>query len=203
MKSITTHPIPLIQPRLPASRQEPLGDAIYDEPGRDDRVLLGIGVRRFHLLALLLITGCATHGTVTVRESVELPAAPAQTWNAIKDFMRWQRWHPAFVSTDLVRGDGRNEGTVRLLTTRDGGRFTEELVAYDEAARSYSYRILDSGAPVIDYVSTLVVGPSELGSNVVWSSSFKVESGTSEEDARKLISAVYRAGLDNLSSVVK
>jgi Polyketide cyclase / dehydrase and lipid transport len=203
MKSFTTYPLQSAQTRLSVSQLEQLGDAISDELGRDDAGLLGIGVRPFRLLALLLVTGCATDGTVTVTESVNVPAAPAKTWNTIKDFMHWQAWHPAFVSTDLVRGDGSHEGSVRLLTTRDGGKFTEELVAFDEAARSYSYRILESGAPVIDYVSTLAVEPSKLGSNVVWSSRFKVEPGTSDEDARKLISGVYRAGLDNLAAVVK
>jgi hypothetical protein len=172
------------------------------QPTKTRRVL-GIRMRSFRWLPLLFVAGCATDDTMTVTESVNLAVAPAHTWNTIKDFMHWQDWHPAFVSTDLVRGDGIHEGTVRLLTTRDGGKFTEELVGYDESARSYSYRILESGAPVVGYVSTLTVRPSQLGSNVVWSSSFRVKPGTSETDAKELIAGVYRAGLDHLASVVQ
>jgi hypothetical protein len=38
---------------------------------------------------------------------------------------------------------------------------------------------------------------------VVWSSTFKVKPGTPEDDAKKLISGVYRAGLDNLAAAVR
>lgn len=34
-------------------------------------------------------------------------------------------------------------------------------------------------------------------------SSFNVKAGTSEADAKKLIAGVYRAGLDNLGSVME
>jgi hypothetical protein len=38
---------------------------------------------------------------------------------------------------------------------------------------------------------------------VVWSSNFKVKDGVSEEEMKETISGVYRAGLDNLASVLK
>jgi hypothetical protein len=37
----------------------------------------------------------------------------------------------------------------------------------------------------------------------MWSSHFKVNAGASEEEMKKTISGVYRAGLDNLASVMK
>ncbi len=154
-------------------------------------------------LAVVVLTACSTHRTVSVTESVDLSAAPSKTWSTVKDFMHWQSWHPAFATTELISGDGRTPGTVRLLTTNDGGRFTEELVSYDEATRTYRYRILESPAPVANYVSTLQVKEAGSGSIVVWSSSFEVQPGSSDDDARRLISGVYRAGLDNLAAVVR
>jgi hypothetical protein len=41
------------------------------------------------------------------------------------------------------------------------------------------------------------------GSTVVRSSRFNVKAGASEADAKKLISGVYRTGLDNPASVVR
>jgi len=72
--------------------------------------------------------------------------------------------------------------------------------AFDAATRTYQYRIIESPAPVADYVSTVQVKETPAGSTVVWSSHFNVKAGTSEADAKKLISGVYRAGLDNLAS---
>ena len=145
----------------------------------------------------------AAERTVSVVETVQLTATASRTWGAIKDFGSWQSWHPAFASTQMLQGDGHSKGAVRVLMTKDGGKFTEELVAFDAAARSYQYRIVESPAPVTDYISTIQVKETLAGSIVVWSSRFNVKPGTSEADAKKLISGVYRAGLDHLASVVE
>jgi len=157
----------------------------------------------FGLLAVGSFAASAAENTVTVRETVQLATPPAKTWDTIKDFTTWQLWHPAFASTELIKGDGHTKGAVRVLSTKDGARFTEELIAYDAPSRSFKYRIIESPAPVVGYVSTIEVKPDKAGSSVVWSSTFKVKPGTSEADAKKLISGVYRAGLDNLASVVR
>jgi hypothetical protein len=141
-----------------------------------------------------------TDHTVTVTEQVQLGVAPARAWGAIEDFLAWPSWHPAFASTRLVKGDGHSVGTVRLISTREGAPFTEELLSHDARARSLQYRILASPAPVVDYRSTLAVKPSGGGSIVVWSSNFKIKAGASEEEVRKMIAGIYRLGLDNLAT---
>jgi len=150
------------------------------------------------------VTGTmASERTVSVTESVDVAATPARTWYAIQDFRDWPSWHPAFASTEIVKGSGNARGSVRVLAAKDGARFTEELVSHDDAARSYEYRILQSPLPIRDYVSKIQVTGGKAGSHVTWSSTFKVDSGTPEEDIRKAISGVYRAGLDNLASAVE
>jgi hypothetical protein len=160
---------------------------------------LGLGI----LMASAAGHAQADGKVVSVTEKVELAAAPSKIWETIKDFSRWQEWHPAFASTAITKGDGTTKGTVRVLTTRDGARFTEELVSYDTASRTYQYRIIDSPLPITDYVSTLEIKQNKTGSSLMWSSNFKVEAGASEEEMKKTISGVYRAGLDNLASVLK
>jgi len=151
----------------------------------------------------LPVAATASEPTVSVVESVQLGASASRIWGAIADFGAWPSWHPAFAGTQMLQGDGHSKGAVRALVTQDGGKFTEELVDFDAAARSYQYRIIESPAPVFDYVSTIRVQETATGSTVVWSSHFKVKAGTSEADAKRLISAVYRAGLDNLAAVIE
>ena len=165
-------------------------------------------MRAAQAVGLAALTACAVavpaaERTVSVVETVQLTATASRTWSAIQDFGSWQSWHPAFASTRMLQGDGHSKGAVRVLMTQDGAQFTEELVAFDAAARSYQYRILESPAPVMDYVSTIQVKETPAGSTVVWSSRFNVKPGTSEADAKRLISGVYRAGLDHLASVVE
>jgi hypothetical protein len=149
-------------------------------------------------VAFVASSAAAADHSVTVTEQVSLAVPPARAWNRIKDFMGWSSWHPAFAGTKLLKGDGHSVGTVRLLSAKDGAQFTEELVAYDPAAHSLTYRILESPAPVIGYVSTISVRRNGSGSNVVWSSRFSLKDGTAEGDAKKAIAAIYRVGLDNL-----
>jgi hypothetical protein len=163
-------------------------------------------IRSFYLglmFAGVTATGTAAAKTVTVVEKVDLAASPSRTWDGIRDFMGWQAWHPAFADTKLVKGDGNTKGTVRLLIAKDGAEFTEELVAHNPMSRSYQYRIIESPAPVSGYVSTLEVKENKGGSTVVWSSTFTVKPGTTDEDAKKAIAGIYRLGLDNLANVLK
>ena len=160
-------------------------------------------------VTLALVAACSASSAiaggreVSVSEKVDLAASPSRTWEAIKDFDGWQAWHPAFADTEITRGVGNMQGTVRVLTAKDGARFTEELVGYSATSRTVRYRILSSPAPITEYVSTLHVEPRRDGSTVVWSSQFKVNAGTAEADAKKAIAGIYRMGLDHLAVVLK
>lgn len=158
---------------------------------------LGLG------LALAVCSPAEAQGDghiVTVTEQVQLGVTPARAWGAIGDFLTWPSWHPAFVSTQLVQGDGRSAGTVRRIATRDGAQFTEELLSRDEGRRRLQFRILAAPTPVVDYRSTLSVKPDRGGSTVVWSADFEVKPGASEAEVRKQVAAMYRLGLDNLAT---
>src|SRR5436190_3303385 len=156
---------------------------------------LGLGIV---MICCASVGAVAADKTQSVAETVHLAAAPSKTWDTIKDFNGWPGWHPAFASTAITNGEGNTTGTVRVLTTKDGGKFTEQLVSYKPASRTYQYRIIDSPLPITDYVSTLEIKQDMGGSSVIWSSNFKVNAGASEEEMKKTISSVYRAGLDNL-----
>jgi hypothetical protein len=186
-----------------SKKNEMLSQALESNEVRADAAAKArSGVSAMHALGVgLLLAGTAAGafaGTLSVSEEVELAASPAQTWAVIQDFRRWQTWHPAFAATEIARGAGNEAGAVRVLATRDGAKFTEELLSHDDVALSYQYRILESPLPISDYVSTIQVTSSRTGSRVTWSSTFNVSPGASPEEIKKTIAGVYRAGLDNL-----
>jgi hypothetical protein len=160
---------------------------------------LGLGV----VLAVLAHTAFSAGKTLSVMETAGLSVPPAKTWETIKNFDGWQSWHPAIASTDIPKGKGNAVGTVRVLTTKDGAKITEELLAHSDKSMSYKYRITDSPLPVTNYVSTIVVRKSKDGSTVVWSSNFEAKQGTPDDEAKKVISGIYTAGLDNLRKILK
>lgn len=156
-------------------------------------------------LSIPLAAGSAWSGggALTVTETVNVAASPAKTFDAVKDFDGLHKWHPVIASTQITKGHGNAKGTVRVLTTKDGAKITEELLSHSDSTMAFEYRITDSPLPISDYVSTLKVTKSGTGSTVTWSSTFKAKDGTPDEDAKKLISGVLRAGLDNLGNVLK
>jgi hypothetical protein len=156
----------------------------------------------------LMMTGIAgstlaADNIFSVTEKVDLTTTPSATWAQIRDFNGWQHWHPAFAGTEITKGHGNAAGTVRVLSTKDGAKFIEELVSHDAGARTYKYRIIESPLPLVDYVSTLEVRENKVGSTVIWSSQFGVRPGASGEEMQRAIAGVYRAGLDSLAGSPK
>jgi mxaD protein len=162
---------------------------------------------RFLGLALVLTalapSAFAADKSLSVMEKVDLPVPPAKAWETIKDFDGWQNWHSAIGSTDILKGRGNTKGTVRVLTTKDGAKITEELLSHNEKSKTYQYKFTDSPLPVTNYVSTIKVVKAKEGSTVVWSSTFIAKQGTADDEAKKVIAGIYTAGLDSLKSKLK
>lgn len=74
-------------------------------------------------------------------------------------------------------------------------------MAFDHAARSYSYAILQAPFPVTDYLSTLQVHETNggKGSQVEWSGLF-TPNGVSDQEASRLFQGIYEDGLNALAS---
>jgi hypothetical protein len=145
------------------------------------------------------------HGKLNAYQSVDLQASPQKVWDAIKDFDGLARWHPVF-SADVLTG-GRNNvpGATRRLTVKDGPSFDEELLSFDEAAMSLTYRIIGQNElPIENYESTLsVISTGRNSSAVIWRGSYTAKPVNKDDEMIGFIEGVYRAGLDNLKTIVK
>jgi carbon monoxide dehydrogenase subunit G len=149
----------------------------------------------------LLATVAFAAGKLTVTETVQLAAPADKVWDKVKDFDKWQGWHPAVASTKITKGGDNKAGTVRVLSLNGGGEINETLTAWDGAAKSQTYVINASPLPVDQYASTLSVAAKDGGTLVTWTSTFDAK-GAPDADATKTISGVYRLGLDNLKKMM-
>ena len=164
--------------------------------------------------ALVAFAACgsalaAPPGPLNVTEKIEIKASPATVWAAIKDYDSLPSWHPGFAKDEIVKGTNNKPGAVRALTIKDGPTFTEELLAFSEKDHSYKYRIIESPLPLQDYVSSISLAPGKGGGTTVvtWGGDFKRKNpadnppeAESDAGAIKLITGVYRAGLENLKT---
>jgi len=150
------------------------------------------------LFAGLVAAGLAASPVLAIdlSESVDVAASPADAWAAIADWCSITSWHPVIAECEAYEEDGK---TMRKLVTGDGGELIEEQQAMDEDAMSFSYAIIESPLPIADYASTMAVTENGDGATITWSSSYSAN-GVSDEEALELMTGIYRAGLDELSS---
>lgn len=138
--------------------------------------------KRLSLLAMLAVSLLSptafAHGPsrLKVTEAVDINAPADKVWARVSKFAD-ASWIPAVAKTEA--SGGNEVGATRHLVLKGDGNPTvdEELTKFDDAAKSYSYKIklVDPKVlPVSNYASTLTVTPSEDGkaSHVEWRAGF-------------------------------
>lgn len=149
--------------------------------------------------------------SLSAHEEVAVDAPATKVWEKISNFNDLGAWHPAVKSTEITAGANNKVGAERLLTLQDGGTIKEKLLAYNAKSKTFKYSIVEGVLPVTDYVSTVTVKPAGKGKSlVIWKGTFKRKDtsatpaeGQNDATAVKVISGVYRGGLDNLKKITE
>jgi hypothetical protein len=144
------------------------------------------------------LTGAAQ--AAEVKRSIEIKGDRAQLWAKIGGWCAISDWHPAIAKCEEKTDGGKKH---RILTTKDGGVVKETQVKTGKA--SYTYQIDESPLPVTNYTS--VFGVSRVKGDktkltVTWSAKFDPK-GASEEEAKKVMDGLYKAGLDEIANKYK
>lgn len=156
------------------------------------------------LLLLSIALTVPADGNLAISETAQLNVSAASAWARVRDFNAMHKWHPAVAGTEILEGENNAVGAVRLLTLQDGGTIKEKLTAWDDAAMSFSYVILEGVLPVQSYSATLVI--EKLTDNtckIIWSSSFSAGAGADDRKATDTIRGIYIDGLNNLAQILK
>ncbi|MCU0868013.1 MAG: SRPBCC family protein [Burkholderiales bacterium] len=144
--------------------------------------------------------------TLGTSQSVVTTASPAKAYAAVAKWEALESWCPAFVKTTIKSGAG--VGSVREITLKDGPSFTEELLWADASALSYSYKIVESPLPLIDYRSSIKVSPAEGGgAEITWSGTYRRRAekpGKDNDDTavRGIVDGLYKACLANAKAML-
>ena len=128
----------------------------------------------------------------TASAFIDIPASADQVWQLIGGFDTLSDWLPFIPNSELSEG-----GRVRSLQTSDGAVVVERLELFDNAAKTYSYSILQAPFPAKDYLATLSVEARGEGARVTWSGKFEPV-GVSDEEAVALFAGIYEGGLKAL-----
>jgi hypothetical protein len=133
--------------------------------------------------------------------STVLPIAADRVWEVVRDFNGLPEWHPAIERSEIEGGGAADSvGSVRRLQLSGGGVVRERLVALDDAQRSYTYDILESGFAVRSYRATIRVAPvTDSGHSFVeWYADYDAEAADEADLERTFAEGVYLPGLNGL-----
>jgi len=128
--------------------------------------------------------------------SIDLPVSADIVWQLIGGFNSLPDWMPYIQKSETTEG-----GRVRHLATPNNETIVERLEKFDNAARSYSYSIIQAPFPITDYLSTISVRQKagESGCLVEWSGTF-IANGVSDSEASKLFKGIFEDGLNALAA---
>jgi NADPH:quinone reductase-like Zn-dependent oxidoreductase len=140
---------------------------------------------------------------VQVRRSTVIDAPIDAVWAILRDFNGHDRWHPA-VAESLIE-DGRRPdevGCVRRFRMNSGAVLREQLLKLSDREHSFTYCILESPIPLIDYVAVLRLKPVTDGNRTFWewSSSFRTPPGEEAALAALVGEGVYEAGFNAIKA---
>ncbi len=148
------------------------------------------------LIAMAAIIWSGSAWAITVKKRIEAPGLPNEVWAvAGEGFCKIKDWHPAVTECEEVTEGG---DTYRLLTLGDGGKIKEKLTGKDDL--SYNYEIVESPLPVKNYKSKLWVELDDEPDRTIiyWQSDFDPADGTSDADAKKVITGILGDGVKGI-----
>ncbi len=118
-------------------------------------------------------------------------------WDVLRDFNGHDHWHPAIASSQIERSqDSDRVGCIRKFRLHDGSELREQLLALSDAEQSYSYCLLDTPIPLLNYVSHVRLFPVTDSESTFWEWEGRFNTIDNREDElRNLVTTdIYRAG---------
>ena len=132
--------------------------------------------------------------------------APAEAvWAILRDFNGHDRWHPPVDVSQIEKGYASDKvGCVRNFRLKDGGQLREQLLSLWDLEMAYSYCLLDTPIPLINYVSHVSLAPVTDGDLTFWrwSCSFMAPPGEEHELARMVGEDIYQTGFEAIREMI-
>jgi len=136
---------------------------------------------------------------VRIVESTILDAPVEAVWAVLRDFNGFDRWHPAIADSHIERGYSSDKiGCVRRLHLVDGSELREQLLTLSDADMAFSYCLLETPVPLLNYVAHVRLAPVTDGDRTFWhwQCRFDTPPGRETELRDMVANNIFRAGFD-------
>ena len=135
---------------------------------------------------------------VKVVKSTVLDAPAEAVWEVIRDFNGHDVWHPIVADSTIERGwPSDRVGCIRRFHLSDGSELRERLLTLSDADMAFSYCLLDTPVPLLNYVAHVRLAPVTDGDRTFWhwESRFDTPPGREAELAEMVGREVYAGGM--------
>jgi len=134
---------------------------------------------------------------VHIRKSTIMEAPSEAVWEVLRDFNGHDRWHPAVATSAIERGEPSDRiGCVRRFRLGTGAELREQLLTLSDMEQTFSYCLLDTPIPLLNYVAHVRLVPVTDGDRTFWEweSRFDTPKGREAELAHQVATTIYEAG---------
>jgi uncharacterized protein YndB with AHSA1/START domain len=143
---------------------------------------------------------------VKVVKSTVLDAPVEAVWEILRDFNGHDRWHPIVTDSMVEKGQTSDRiGCVRRFHLADGSELREQLLTLSDAEMAFSYCLLDTPVPLLNYVAHVRLVPVTDGDRTFWhwESRFDTPAGREVELKAMVAESVYQGGFDAIRALVE
>ncbi len=140
---------------------------------------------------------------VTIVKSTIIEAPVEPVWAVLRDFNGHDSWHPAVADSAIERGLPVDKvGCVRRFHLQDGSELREQLLALSDLDMTFTYCLLDTPIPLLNYVAHVRLLPVTDGDWTFWhwTSRFDTPAGREAELERQVGENIYEAGFEAVRS---
>lgn len=126
--------------------------------------------------------------------SIDVACTADQAWQAMGDPANIG-WFPPVAAAEVRDG-------VRYAAMVDGRNLVEKIVSHDDAARAYSYSVVEGTSVKLNsHLATLSVAETEGGSRIAWHTVAEPEDPN--VDLESYLATPMTKGLENLKSLLE
>ena len=136
---------------------------------------------------------------VKVVKSTIVDAPVEAVWQVIRDFNGHDQWHPIVKDSVIEKGQASDRiGCVRRFHLADGSELREQLLSLSDADMAFSYCLLETPVPLLNYVAHVRLIPVTDGDRTFWhwESRFDTPPGRERELQQMVAENVYQGGFD-------
>ena len=136
---------------------------------------------------------------VKILVSTIIDAPIDEVWEVLRDFNGHDKWHPAITDSAIERNLPVDKvGCVRRFHLVDGSELRERLLAMSDMETSFTYCLLDTPVPLLNYVAHVRLMPVTDGDQTFWEWECRFDTlpGRDEEMKNMVTENIFKAGFE-------